>query len=252
MIFNNSIGIKQTIRYEWMNYTVDLIKSGLNNDEIKKELFTYLSERKGNGKIGDRAEKTMSLAVTILMNIWIAPKNGLTNFRDKLLNVMNQNNRLICHWAMISSAYPFWFNMSYTIGSLFKHQDRVKKSQIMSRTYEILGERNTVERCSRYVIRSFISWNLIKDDGKAGFYKKNKILDVSDIQLVCILIEALLNAIPEERIPLNTILNCPAFFNFSIPLINGANISKENQNISIERFSVNEEYVSLKNKIYKG
>ena len=74
MNFNTSIGIKQVIRYEWMNYTVDLLKSGLNKEEIRKELGNYLSERKGNGKIGDRAEYTMSLAVTLLMNIGL-PQN---------------------------------------------------------------------------------------------------------------------------------------------------------------------------------
>jgi hypothetical protein len=69
MNFDSSIGIKQVIRYDWMNYTVSLLKSGLGKEEIRKELKHYLSERKGSGKTGDRAEYTMSLAVMLLMNI---------------------------------------------------------------------------------------------------------------------------------------------------------------------------------------
>jgi hypothetical protein len=247
MIFDTSIGIKQVIRYEWMNYTVALLKSGLNKDEIRKELENYLSERKGNGKIGERAEYTMSLAVTLLMNIWITPKPELVNFRDRLLRMISNNNfEPVCHWAMISSVYPFWFNMSYIFGSLFKLQSQIKKSQIMSRTYEILGERNTIERCSRYVIRSFVSWDLIKDKEKTGYYEKNKIIAVSDLGLSSLLVEAMLNAVPEERLSLSSVLNCPAFFNFTLPSLNGSQITKANQNLYAEQFSVNDEFIKLK------
>jgi len=246
MIFNTSIGIKQIIRFEWMNYTVDLLKSGLTKDEIRRELHLYLSDKKGNGKLEDRAEKTMSIAVSLLMNIWINPKPGLEDFRDRLLKIFNQENKLICHWAMTSSVYPFWFNMSYIIGSLFRLQDQIKKSQIMSRTYELLGEKNTIERCSRYVIRSFVYWDIIRDKEKLGFYEKGEPSATSDINLICLLIESIFYAVQDERIPLNLIINCPAFFNFSLPLINCSQIIKGNQNLYLEQFSVNEEYICKK------
>jgi hypothetical protein len=230
-----------------MNYTVTLLRSGLNKEEIRKELENYLAERKGNGKIGERAEYTMSIAVTLLMNIWITPKPELVNLRDRLLKMIGNNNfEPVCHWAMISSVYPFWFNMSYIFGSLFKLQNQIKKSQIMSRTYEILGERNTIERCSRYVIRSFVSWNLIKDRERTGYYEKDKIITVSDIGLSSLLVEAMLNAVPEERLSVNSILNCPAFFNFALPSLNGSQITGANQNLYVEQFSVNDEFVKLK------
>jgi hypothetical protein len=247
MNFNTSIGIKQVIRYEWMNYTVDLLKSGLGEEEIRKELEHYLSDRKGSGETGDRAEKTMAIAVTLLMNIWVTPKSKFINFRDRLLNIIdNKNIEPVCHWAMISSVYPFWFNMSFIVGSLFRLQNQIKKTQIMSRTYEILGERNTIERCSRYVIRSFVSWDLIKDKEKAGCYERGKAIDVSDINLASFLVQTMLNAVPEKRIPLTSVLNCPAFFNFRLPSVNGSQIAKVNPNLYIETFSVNDDFIGLK------
>jgi small-conductance mechanosensitive channel len=247
MTFHTSIGIKQVIRYEWMNYTVGLLKSGLNREEIRKELEYYLSERKGNGKIGDRAEYTMSLAVTLLMNIWVNPKRELIDFRNRLLEVMkSENSEPVCHWAMISSVYPFWFNMSFIIGSLFRLQDQIKKNQIMSRIYEILGERNTIERCSRYVIRSFVSWDIIRDKKKAGYYEMGKIISISDIYLTSLFLETMLNAIPENRIPLTSILTCPAFFSFKLPSIEGSQLAKANKNLCVERFSVTDEFIKLK------
>ena len=247
MNFDTSIGIKQVIRYEWINHTVDLLKSGLNKEDIRKELENYLSDRKGNGKIGDRAEYTMSLAVTLLMNIWVTPKSDLVTIRDKLLKIIDiEDYKPVCHWAMISCAYPFWFNMAYIFGSLFRLQDQVKKNQIMSRTYEILGERNTVERCSRYVIRSFVSWGIIKDKGKAGYYEKGRIINVYDTHLTGLLVETMLNALPEKRVPLTSILNYPAFFCFKLPSINGNQILKANKNLCVEQFSINEEYIELR------
>ena len=247
MTFNTSIGIKQVIRYEWMSYTINLLKSGLTKEEIRKELTYYLSERKGNGTIADRADYTMSLAVTLLMNIWISPKPKLIGFRDRLLKIIDiGNNEPVCHWAMISSVYPFWFNMSYIFGSLFRLQEQVKKSQVMSRTYEVLGERNTVERCSRYVIRSFVSWNIITDYEKPGFYQKGKIINISDVHLASLLIETILNIVPDKRIALSSVSSNPAFFNFKLPSINGSQIIKTNQNLCIEQFSVNDEFISLK------
>ena len=247
MTFNTSIGIKQVIRYEWMSYTVNLLKSGLTKEEIRKELENYLFKRKGNCKIADRAEYTMSLAVTLLMNIWITPKSELIGFRDRLLEIIDlENNEPVCHWAMISSVYPFWFNVSYIFVSLFRLQDNIKKSQIMSRIYEILGERNTVERCSRYVIRSFVSWDIIRDNEKAGFYQKGKTIHISDINLTCLLIETILNAVPEKRIALSVILNNPAFFNYILPSLSGSKIINADQNLCIEQFSMNDEFISFK------
>jgi hypothetical protein len=141
--------------------------------------------------------------------------------------------------------------MSYIFGALFSLQDQVKMSQIMSRTYEIFGERNTVNRCSKYVIRSLAAWDLIRDKEKPGYYEKGKTITVSDIDSAGLLAETMLNALPEKRIALRAVINCPAFFNFKLPSINGAQLAKANQNLHVEQFSVNEEYVSLKSQFYR-
>jgi hypothetical protein len=247
MNFYPSIGIKQVIRYEWMNYTVELLRSGLEKDEIRRELEYYLASRRGSGETDRRAEYTMSLAVSVLLNIWINPNHKLLSFRNDLLKMSAVKEfEPACHWAMIASTYPFWFNMSYVLGSLFKTQDQIKKSQVLARLYEILGERNTVERCSRYAIRSFIAWDIIRDNEKAGYYEKGKVLQISDNLLLTLLIESMLYAVPEKRLSLADILSCPAFFSMNLPVINGSQIEKNNSRIFIERFSVSDEYIGLK------
>ena len=244
MTFDTSIGIKQVIRYEWMQYTLKLYLSGLKKDEIKNELEIYLSDKKGSGAFDKRAKYTMSIAISILLNTWVTPRKDLIPFRDRLLQIKyEESNEKPCHWAMLSSVYPFWFNMSYIFGSLFRLQDKVKKTQIMKRTYEIFGERNTVERCSRYVIRSFVSWGIIKDFDRAGNYYKGLDLSISN-EMAYLLIETALHAIPEKSISLSDILYNPSFFLFSFPSFTGKDLL--NEDLKIENFSVDQEYLSLK------
>jgi hypothetical protein len=118
-------------------------------------------------------------------------------------------------------------------------------SQIMSRTYEIFGERNTVNRCSKYVIRPLAAWDLIRDKEKPGYYEKGKAITVSNIDSAGLLAEAMPTPPPPTPPPPPAVINCPSFFNFKLPPINGTQLAKANQNLQVEQFSVNEEYLSL-------
>ncbi|GHT83401.1 hypothetical protein FACS1894137_04400 [Spirochaetia bacterium] len=250
MNFNTTIGIRQVIRYEWMQYTLKLLESGLDEKSIKKELEVYLSTRRGSGQIGRRSDCATSIAVTILMNIWISPRENLLPFRDKLLKYSQQPAfEKVCHWSMISAAYPFWFNICYVFGSLFKIQNQIKKTQVMKRIYEILGERNTVERCSRQVIRSLVSWGIIKDIEEKGIYEKGDIISITDFSILSLLFESALFSINDNKLQISSLNNCPAFFHFDFPLINGTQLSKLNDNIIVEQYSIDNEYLSIKNKI---
>jgi hypothetical protein len=232
-----------------MQYVVKLLELGLDAQSIRKELKLYLSEKKGGGQEGKRAEHTMSLAVTILMHTWVSPKKNLLQYREKLLKYVNfQSLDKICHWSMISAAYPFWFNICHVFGSLFKMQDQIKKTQVMKRIYDAYGERNTIERCSRYVIRSLVSWNIIKDVDKKGVYEKGGIINVTDTTMVSLLFEAALFSINDDKIQLSSLNNFPAFFCFDFPLVTGSQISKLNDNILLEQYSIDNEYLSLKTK----
>jgi hypothetical protein len=138
-----SVGIKQVIRYEWLKYTVELLLSGHDSKQIRAELTDYLTAKKGSGTEGDRAGYTLSLAVNNIMNIWVTPRDELIPLRDDFLALIKNNDKcsMVCHWSMFAAAYPFWYNLSYIFGSLFRLQNQIKKGQIMSRMYELLGEK---------------------------------------------------------------------------------------------------------------
>jgi hypothetical protein len=233
-----------------MQYVVRLLETGSDAQSIREELKVYLSEKKGNGETGSRSEATMTWVVNILMNTWVSPKNDLKPFRDKLLKYSKiQSYEKICHWSMISAAYPFWFTICYVFGSLFKIQNQITRPQIMKRINEVLGERNTVDRCSRFVIRSLVSWGILKDSDKKGVYEKGNTISITDSTMLSLLFESALFSINDTKIQLSSLNNCPAFFSFALPMVSGTQILKLNDNIILEQYSIDNEYVSLKNKI---
>jgi len=115
-----SIGIKQTIRFEWMLKTVNLLLAGLDSKSIRMELHEYLREKRGDGSIGERGETSRSQVVNMLMKIWVSPDQDLLTFRDSCLAYLSEktDQPLAVHWAMVAAVYPFWFNVAQTTGRL--------------------------------------------------------------------------------------------------------------------------------------
>ncbi len=64
------IGIKQVIRLEWMDKTLDMLLAGITADAIRAELKVYLSDKKQSGGTGERGEKTYTIAIGPLMQSW--------------------------------------------------------------------------------------------------------------------------------------------------------------------------------------
>ena len=49
---HEAIGIKQAIRFEWMQKAANLLLAGLDAKTIRQELHEFLADRKGNGSEG--------------------------------------------------------------------------------------------------------------------------------------------------------------------------------------------------------
>lgn len=244
---NTPIGIKQVIRLEWMQKTTDLLQSGISKKDIRSELEKYLGDKRGNGTILNRAEYTKSIAVSILMHIWVNPPKELTPLRDSALSHLknNSDDAFVCHWLMYGAAYPFWFNVCHVFGSLFSLQNHIMKKQVMSRIYEVYGERSTIERCSRYAIRTLVAWDIIRDQGKSGIYEKTEPKGITVPSLGSLLLESALHAMPEKKSSLTVLLGNPAFFPFGLPPLTGTILTGENQRIMLEQYGLNEEYILI-------
>ena len=245
---HSNIGIKQTVRFEWMQKAVNLLLAGLDVAAIRQELHDYLAERMGSGTTATRSEEARSFAVTNLMRIWVTPEPDLVALRDTALACLRDEPtaELAVHWAMISAAYPFWFNVARQAGRLLNLQDQITHAQIVQRLKEQYGDRQTVSRNTQFVIRSFIAWGVLKDSATTGCYEKTKPIIISNRNLALLLIESALRATPEGRAALPLLLNAPAFFPFQLPTFTGDFIAQNAERIDVARYGLDEELLKLR------
>ncbi len=246
---HEKLGIKQTIQKEWMDRTLRMVLAGMTEEEIREDLDQYLSTQKQSGGIGERGQKTYGMAIGILAS-WFAPEDELLRFRDEALNiarVVPEEHWLPLHWAVISAAYPFWFNVAKQVGRLFNLQESVTQVQIFNRIKEQYGDRETVARNARYTVRSFVAWGVLQESGNKGCYKKAPSMQIQERKLAALLIESALHAIPEGKVSVASLLNNPAFFPFDLPMLSGDSLSKSSGNFELIRHGLDDEILMLNN-----
>ncbi|MDR1164746.1 MAG: hypothetical protein LBO66_02545 [Deltaproteobacteria bacterium] len=245
---HETIGVKQTIRYEWMQNVANLLLAGLDAQTIRKELHDYLADRKGNGFEGERSERTRTFVVDNLMRTWVSPDPKLIPFRNasRIFLREHPSMHLAVHWGMISAAYPFWFNVARQAGRLLALQNQVTHAQIINRLKEQYGDRQTVNRSARYVIRSFVAWGVLNDSETKGCYENAASVSVSEPNLAILMLESALLAIPEAEGALGSLQNNPAFFPFQLPVLTGDYISQRSERLVSYSHGLNDELLILK------
>lgn len=228
-----------------------MLLAGLSEKEIRKELDSFLSFQKQSGGVGERGKKTYGMAIAILAS-WFSPDSELMIFRDAALafaRKLPSKQWLPLHWAVVSSAYPFWFNVAKQTGRLLNLQDQVSQSQIFGRLKEEYGDRETVTRNARYAVRSFIAWGVLQDADTKGCYKKNTPIIIDDPILAILLLESALLATPEAKSALSLLLNNPAFFPFQLPVMTGDFVSQHNDRIDVIYHGLDDKLLKIRNPI---
>ena len=245
---HEALGIKQVIRFDWMQKAANLLLAGLDAKTIRQELHEFLADRKGNGTAGERSDQTRTFVVNNLMNIWVSPAPELVPFRDASLEFLRKNPSmaLAAHWGMISAVYPFWFNVARQTGRLLALQDQATQTQIINRLKEQYGDRQTVSRYAQFVIRSFVAWGALKDSEAKGCYEKAVPVSIAEPNLAILMIESALLATPEAKSALGLLLNNPAFFPFQLPVMTGDFASQRSGRIDVIRYGLDDELLKLK------
>ncbi len=247
---HEAIGIKQTIRFEWMQKAANLLLAGADSKTIRHELHEFLAARKGNGSEGERSNLTRTFVVNNLMKIWVSPDPDLTSFRDASLAFLREHPSmaLAVHWGMISAANPFWFNVARQTGRLLALQNQVTQMQIVNRLKEQYGDRQTVSRDARYVIRSFVAWGVLTDSEAKGCYENVAQVNIADSDLAILMFESALLAIRERKIAMGLLLNNPVFFPFQLPAMASDIVSQCSDRIDVVGNGLDDKLLKLKGK----
>lgn len=244
---HEKLGIKQTIQKAWMDKTLQMLLAGLSEKEIRLELDDYLSTQKQSGGFGERGKVTYKMAIGALSS-WFAPDLDLLPLRDEALIMARrcrQEYWLPLHWLVLSASYPFWFNVARQVGRLFNLQEQVTQAQIFARLKEQYGDRETVARNARYVVRSFVAWGVIKDSVAKGCYEKTTPMSDLDPSIAILLLESALLTNPESKMALSNLLNNPGLFPFILPRLTGDSIASSCSRIEVLRYGLDDELLKI-------
>lgn len=249
---HEAIGIKQVVRLEWYDYALSMVLDGQKPEAIRARLDEFVRERLQTGGYGERGEQTYTKAVTQIMKCWVSPDRELIPFRDAaMLHAKGAALEMMpaLHWAVTVAAYPFWHRVASQVGRLLNLQESVTQGQIRLRCFEAMGERSTVERSARRVIRSFVAWGLLNDSIEKGCYERARSVIVDDHDLAILMLEAVLHVTPEGKGTMDLLSNNPGLFPFELLQMTGDFVSKHSKRIEVVRYGRDDELLGLKDKL---
>ena len=225
-----------------MDRVVKMMLSGMNEQQIRQDLDEFLSTQRQSGGVGERGKVSYTMAISILA-CWFAPAPDLKDFRDRLLleaGKRPQQEWLTLHWAMISATYPFWLNVARQVGRLFNLQEQITQPQIFNRIKEQYGDRETVARNARYVVRSFVAWGIIQDTPTKGSYSMSSSLAILDKNMTILLFESLMHTLVDGKVTLSNAYSDPAFFAFELSRPSASEISYTTKKIDVTNLGLDD------------
>ena len=214
---NGQIGLSQRIRLEWLEYTSSLIQEGYTKTAINEALQERLKDKVSVG--GNAIRGNREKAITILFKVWLSvppERESLRTHALQLLQRLTKEERMAIHWGMVAAAYPFWADVALQVGRLIRLQGVAVAAQVQRRIREIYGERETVSRAARRLLRSYVDWEVLQETGKRGIYAAGDPTPVEDAELIAWLMEASLHARPNGTVALKKLLESPGLFPFQL------------------------------------
>jgi hypothetical protein len=211
------IGFSQRIQLDWLERTASLLFMGHRRDEIQTALHELLRDQLSVGGTAQRGNREK--AISILQRIWVTVPKELKAFRDEGLAHLNRlplADHLAIHWGMTIAIYPFVGVIAEAVGRLLRLQGLCAAVQVQRRLREQLGERETVARAARRLLRCFIDWGVLQGTKEKGVYQSAPVRPVTDRKLAVWLIEAILRASESTAVPLKAIAQSPALFPFAV------------------------------------
>ncbi len=243
----DQIGFSQRVRLEWFEQTANLVLAGNDKAVVNTALQELLKDKVSIGGQAERGNREK--IITILLKTWLTVPSELQALRDEgldLLKSVPQSDHVAIHWGMVTAAYPFWSGVATQTGRLLRLQGSAAAAHVQRRVREQYGERETVSRAARRVLRSFLDWGVLQETGSKGIYTSGPTLPVEDPRLIAWLTEAALHARANRSAPLRDLLDSPSFFPFRIKPIQADSLGAASPRLDIFRHGLDEDLVMLR------
>lgn len=219
------VGYACSIKLQWLNMAVQLLKENLSKAEYKEKMNEYLSFEIDSPT---RLRKTRE----ILMNVWYYDSEEITPIRKEALKLIEKypEHDTAIHLCLIYLAYPVVADVCKFIGKIFEFQDEVTNSILKQKLYDEWGERGTLETTTRRVTLTLKDMDILRAETKTRYVANKR--TISNEKLVNFILSVAMRIDRNSYYSFTGIKDFPILFPFDF------NISKE-QLMTDERFLIN-------------
>ena len=213
------IGFSQRIHLDWLEYTANLVLAGNPREEIAAALSERLKEKLSIGNQPERGNRDK--AITILTKVWVTVPRELQSLRDEGLDHLrcrDPSDRMLVHWCMCMAVYPFFGTVADAVGRLLRLQGTAGAAQVQRRLRERFGERETVARAARRILRAYIDWGVLLESDEKGLYRGTAKRATDGPSLAVWVIKAMLFAVGDNPRSASALLRGPHLFPFDVAL----------------------------------
>ena len=211
------IGFDRRLDLEWLDAVAAYVAAGDDPKTTRAKLYEVLDGKlAGGSKDGTACYKT----VNVLSKTWSTVPDELVGLRNQaliLLPTVSAPERSALHWAMLLAGYRYFGDIAEITGRLLSLQASVTLSQVTRRVRETWGDRSTVDRTTRYVVRSMVEWGVIQDTERPGQYSRGDRNVPVHGDLAALLVEALL-FYSGMGLPIGQVTEHHALFPFEVRL----------------------------------
>jgi len=241
------IGLDRLVRFAWVEKVASLVLAGNKAQDVKEILQNDLqaSFRSSRTDVRGSLDKT----ITILMKLWLTVPVELEPFHVDGLDLLrntSRNNHLAIYWGMLMAVYPFWSGVAMQVGRLLKLQGSATATHVQRRIREQYGERETVSRAARRVLRSYLDWGVLQETGAKGIYSAGATLAIDDSRLIAWLAEASLHARANGSAPLRDLIDSPSLFPFRIKPVHAESLVAASSRLDLLRHGLDDDLVMLR------
>ncbi|ROQ92174.1 hypothetical protein [Desulfosoma caldarium] len=246
------IGFSQRVRLEWFEQTANLVFAGHDKAAINEALQELLKDKVSVG--GNAKGCNRNKVISILRRVWVSPPDEIIPLRDDGLAFLStqcsslspHQLSVALHWGLVMAVYPFWSSVATQTGRLLRLQGFAAAAQVQRRVREQYGERETVFRATRRVLRSYLDWGVLQKTGTKGVYAAGTTIAIDDFRLVAWLAEASLHARPNGAAPLRELIDSPSLFPFRIKPVQAEIIEAASTRLDIFRHGLDDDLVMLR------
>jgi hypothetical protein len=209
------IGFDRELQLDWLDAVAARVASGAQPGEVREWLDVYLGDQLGGEGPGGHRGKT----VTVLGRIWSNVPSHCRTIRDDALQVITnvpQHERLAVHWAMATAIYPFFGEVTATVGRLLSLQGDVVRAAVIKRLAESWGDRPAVRRATRAVWTSLAAWQTMTPTAARGHYQMRASRHPTSAATTRLLVEATMYATHRDAISMQELQSWPGFYPFAM------------------------------------